>query len=237
MYTALILGASRGIGAEMVRAFCGASYRVIFTYNRDALSAKALSDETGALGIQADIGDENQMLSLKAQLESQFSHLDALIVNAGISHYGLLQDSLTSDWDQLMQTNLFGAYLSLRLFYPLLAKKGGSALLISSIWGRLGASCEAIYAASKAGLHGLALSLAKEWGPQGIRVNILSPGVIETDMIQHLSTADLDALRQETALKRLGKASEVAKAALFLSGEEASFITGQVLGVDGGFPA
>ena len=235
MQTVLITGGSRGIGAAMVRRFAQAGWRVAFTWHQSETAARELSEQTGALPLRADLRDEGQTLRLFADAMRQLSHLDALIVNAGTSWSGLLTQMDTAQWDQLMALNLRSAFLLSREALREMREHGrGSLLYLSSYQGIRGASCEAAYAASKAGLIGLTRSLAQEWGPSAIRVNCLAPGVIDTDMMAAYTAEDKESLRLDTPLKRLGTPEDIAAAALFLCGEDAGFITGQVLGVDGG---
>ena len=236
MQTVLITGASRGIGAQMVRRFSEKGWQVIFTYLSSREAAQALEKETGALAVQADARSEEDTARLLQEVNRRFSHLDALICNAGVSYTGLLQDMTVREWDDLFAVHARGAFLASRAFLPgMISRKKGSILYVSSMWGQVGASCEAAYSACKAALIGLTKALAKEVGPSGIRVNCLCPGVIETDMLREYSKDDLSALREETPLCRLGTPDDIARAACFLCGDDASFITGQALGVNGGF--
>ena len=236
MQTVLITGGSRGIGEGMVRLFSEKGWRVAFTYLSSEDRALALARETGAFPIRCDAGSEEDTASMARQLSARFPYLDALICNAGIAYTGLLQDMAAEDWDRLFSVNVRGAFLASRAFLPgMISRQSGSILYISSMWGQTGASCEAAYSACKAALIGLGKALAKEVGPSQVRVNCLCPGVIQTDMLGEYSEADLDALREETPLMRLGTPMDVAKAAYFLSSPEAGFITGQVVGVNGGF--
>lgn len=235
MKTALITGGSRGIGQAMVRLFISRGYRVMFTFNLSEESALRLADETGALPFRADVRDEQDVAALKDAALSQLGHPDALILNAGIAWTGLMTDMPPDAWDDLYMTNVRGAFLVLKSFLPSMRARGGAVLLISSMWGKRGASCEAAYSASKAALIGLAQALAREEGPGGIRVNALCPGVIRTDMMDGYTSAELLALEQATPLCRLGTPEDVARAAYFLCGEDAAFITGQALSVDGGY--
>ena len=236
MKTALVLGGSRGIGAEGVREMCRRGWRVGFTYFRSADAAKALAAETGAECYPCDARKEEDIRALAAAYLRDFSHLDALICNAGTAYAGLLQDMKTEDFDDLFALHVRGAFLAIRAFLPdMIPRKQGSILLVSSMWGQVGASCEAAYSACKAAQLGLMKALAKELGPSGIRVNCVCPGVIETDMLKGYSEEDLAALREDTPLMRLGTPLDVARAMAFLCEDTAAFITGQALGVNGGF--
>lgn len=236
MNTALITGGSGGIGAALVRAFCAAGWRTAFGYHAHQEAARQLSGETGAIAIQADLREEAGCLRLMDAALQQLSHLDALILNAGSAYAGLLEDMPCESWDALMALNLRSGFVLSREALKAMRPRGqGSLIFISSVEGISGASCEAAYAASKAGQIGLARSLAKEYGPSGIRVNCIAPGVIDCGMMAGYSAEDREALRQATPLRRLGRPEDVAQAALFLCSEAAHFITGQVLQVDGGW--
>lgn len=235
MKTALITGGTGGIGEGLVRAFCSEGYRVAFGYYSRQEEARQLFEQTGAMALQADLRNEGECLRLFDQAVTQLGHVDVLIHCAGLDWQGLISDMSISEWDSLMALNLRSAFLlSREAVQGMRQISGGSILLISSIQASAGASCESAYAASKAALVGLAKSLAREWGPSGIRVNCLAPGVIDAGMMSAFSIQDKEALRLDTPLQRLGRPEDVAQAALFLSGEKSSFITGQVLGVDGG---
>ncbi len=234
--TVLITGGSRGIGEAMVRLFSEKGWRTAFTYKSSRDRALKLAKETGALAFPCDAGSEQETAQMAGEILRAFRHVDALICNAGTSYTGLLQDMNAEEWDRLFNVHVRGAFLTTRAFLPdMISRKSGSILYISSMWGQTGASCEAAYSACKAALIGLGKALAKEVGPSGVRVNCLCPGVIQTDMLREYSPEALEALREETPLLRLGTPLDVAQAAFFLCGQEASFITGQALGVNGGF--
>ena len=236
MKTVLITGGSRGIGEAMVRLYVDQGWRVAFTYLTSDEKAQTLSRESSALALRCDAKSETDTAAMAEQVVRQFGHLDALICNAGISYTGLLQDMTVSQWDELFAVHVRGAFLATRAFLPgMISRQSGSILYVSSMWGQVGASCEAAYSACKAALIGLGKALAKEAGPSGVRVNCLCPGVIQTDMLREYSQEDLQVLADDTPLCRLGTPQDVARAAFFLSSQDASFITGQVLGVNGGF--
>lgn len=236
MRSVLITGGSRGIGRAMVELFAKEGYRVAFTYLSSEKEAKALSEKTGALAIRADSEKEDEILSAVAEAEAALGGIDCLINNAAISGFSLLTDITTEEWDRFLRVNLTAPFIFSRAVLPAMIRKGqGRIVNITSMWGLVGASCEVHYSATKAGLIGFTKALAKEVGPSGITVNAIAPGVIETDMNRALSEEDLSALREETPLSRLGKPEEIARAALFLCSEDASFITGEIMNISGGF--
>ena len=238
--TVLVTGGSRGIGAACVRRFAAEGARVVFLWNSSAEKAEALQEELrqngqDVTGIQCDLRKPEDCRKAVTDALGILRHPDILVCNAGTSYVGLFQDMSDADWASAMAVNLDAAARIARLVLPgMISRKSGSIVFVSSMWGQVGASCETAYSAAKAGLIGLTKALAKEVGPSGIRVNCVAPGLIDTDMNAHLKPDDIAAIAEETPLGRMGKPEEVAAAASFLAGEEASFITGQVLGVNGG---
>lgn len=238
--TVCITGGSRGIGRAAVLAFAAAGYQVAFSYLQDAAAAGKTAREAAGLGgtvlpVRADVADAAQVEALFRQIKSSFGGADVLINNAGIASQKLLMDLSEPEWDRIMDVNLKGIYLCCRAALPYMVfQKRGAIINVSSMWGQTGGSCEAAYSAAKAGVIGLTKALAKEMGPSRIRVNCIAPGVIATDMNAALSADDLQALREETPLQSIGRPEDAARAALFLASEDAAFITGQVLGVNGG---
>lgn len=229
MKTVLITGGSRGIGAATVAAFAARGDKVYFLYEKEHAAAQRVAAETGATAICCDVADGSQVRSAVAALPE----LDILVCNAGISISGLLQDMPESDWDRLMNVNLKGVYLCIKEAIPFfLRKQAGSIVTVSSMWGQVGASCEAAYSATKGGVIALSKAMAQELGPVGIRVNCVAPGVIQTDMCAEVDPAIMEELRQQTPIGKLGTAQDVAKAIVYLA--DAEFVTGQVLGVNGG---
>lgn len=231
MKKVLITGGSRGIGAACVRALAKAGYRVFFTYKSHAAAAETLAAETGAVGIKADVSSAEDM----SRAADSIGFVDVIVNNAGISQIKPVQDITEADWDNMMAVNVKGIFLTVKAFISgMINKKYGRIINISSMWGEEGGSCEVHYSASKAAVIGFTKALAKELGPSGITVNCVSPGVIDTDMNAHLSAEDTAALTEETPLCRTGSAEEVASAVLYLASDEAGFITGAVLPVNGG---
>lgn len=238
--TVCITGGSRGIGRAAVLAFAAAGYRVAFSYLRDADAAGKTAGEAAGFGgtvlpVRADVADAAQVETLFRQIKSAFGGADVLVNNAGIASQKLLMDLPESEWDRLMDVDLKGVYLCCKAALPyMVSQKQGAIINVSSMWGQTGGSCEVAYSAAKAGVIGLTKALAKEMGPSHIRVNCIAPGVIDTDMNAALTAADLEGLRADTPLQSIGRPEDVARAALFLASEDAAFITGQVLGVNGG---
>ena len=226
----LITGGSRGIGAAAVRLFAARGDRVWFLYEKSYEKARALSFDTGAVGICCDVADEAAVQAAFRELPP----LDGLVCNAGIAHYGLISEITPDAWRRIFAVNVDGVFHCVRAALPgMLQKKDGCIVTVSSMWGQVGASCEAGYSATKGAVIALSKALAQELGPSNIRVNSIAPGVIDTDMCANLSSDTRAMLRDETPLERLGQPDDVAKAAEYLA--DADFITGQVLAVNGGF--
>ena len=237
MKTVLITGGSRGIGAEMVRCFSRAGYRTAFLYRENRSAAEAVAAETEAIAMQADLASGNEILRAAKAVCNLFGDApDVLINNAAVAGMRLFTDITDDEWERFLSINLSAPFRLTRALLPdMIRRKSGCILNVSSIWGQVGASCEVHYSATKAGLIGLTRALAKEVGPSGVRVNCIAPGVIDTDMNAALTPEEIHALCEETPLCRLGRPEEVAATALFLAGPGGSFITGQILGVNGGF--
>ena len=235
--TALITGGSRGIGAAMVRRFTAAGDRVFFTWHSQKDAAEALARETGAEAIRADVRDGEAVRAAVGHVLQAAGQLDVLICNAGTGgSRGLLADTTDEEYRRIMDTNVYGVFAAVRAALPsMFWRRRGCVLTVSSIWGETGGSCEAVYSASKAAVIGLTRALAKETAGAGIRVNCIAPGMIDTSMNDHLSGEDKAALAEEIPLGRIGTPEEVAETAFFLAGEGASYLTGQVIGVNGGW--
>ena len=236
----LITGGSRGIGAACVRAFAADGYTVVFLYKSSREKAEALAQCLRAEGkdvaaYHCDVADAAQVKAVITDILRVYRRIDVLVNCAGIAHVGLFTDMTEAEWDRLFAVNVRSAFSVTKAVLPgMISRQGGAVVNVSSMWGEVGASCEVAYSATKAALIGLTKALAKEVGPSGIRVNCVTPGVIDTDMNAQLTEDDRAALADETPLGRIGNADEVAKTILFLCGEGASFITGQILGVSGG---
>ena len=241
MPSVLITGASCGIGAATARLFAQRGWDVAVNYNSSRSEALELAAELSGLGagavpIQADISDPEQAGRLVREAEAALGPLEAVVCCAGTALVQqLLTDTTVEQWRDLMSVDLDGMFYTLRAAIPgLVRQKRGAIVTVSSMWGITGGSCEAPYSAAKAGVIGLTRALAKELGPSNIRVNCVAPGVIDTAMNSHLTPEELAALGEEAPLGRVGKGTEVAQAIYFLASDRASFITGQVLSVDGG---
>ncbi len=225
----IVTGGSRGIGAATVRRFAARGDVVAFLYEKNDAAALKVAAETGALALRADVAD-------RAAVEAAFSEAgpaDVLVNCAGIAHYGLISAISEAEWDRLFAVNVKGVYHCVNAVLPaMLRRQAGSIVNVSSMWGQVGASCEAAYSATKGAVIALTRALAKELGPSNIRVNCVAPGVIETDMVQSVSREVLDELAEASALGRNGTPDDVAQSIVALA--DAPFVTGQVLGVSGG---
>ena len=234
MRNVLITGASRGIGAECAREFTRNGDRVFINYNSSRTAAEKIAAETGAIPVKADVSNFDEVNKMR-EIIGGYGRLDVLVNNAGISQIKMFTDITESDWDNMFSVNVKGMYLVTRAFVgDMIAAKSGKIINVSSMWGVTGGSCEVHYSASKAAVIGFTKALAKEFGPSGINVNCIAPGVIDTDMNVHLGNDDLDALKDETPLMKIGTPEDVAKTVFFLASKNADFITGQVVNVDGG---
>ncbi len=240
MKTVLITGAAKGIGAACAALFAEKGYNVAVNYLHSRERAEELCRALREKGFSAeafgaDCSSESEVERLFTEVEASFGHIDVLVNNAGTALWKLLPDTTPDEWDRLFANDLRGAYLCCRRILPdMIRRKKGSIVNISSVWGEYGASCEVAYSAAKAGIIGLTKALSKEVGPSGVRVNCVSPGVIDTEMNAIHSAETLAALADETPLCRIGQAAEVAQAVFFLASDAASFITGQTLAVNGG---
>lgn len=238
----LVTGASRGIGAEIARAVAGAGAATAINYHNSKYEALQLLEELNAQGykamaVKADVSKSRDVEAMYADIEDKWGSVDLLVNNAGVSLRRLLTETSEEEWHQVMDINLKGAFLCSRQALPaMIRNRFGRIVNIASIWGLRGASCEAVYAASKGGLIALSRSMAAEMGPSGISVNAIAPGPVQTDMLnQELDNDEVTTLASDIPLGRLAVPGDIAAACLFLLSPAASYINGQVLGLDGGW--
>ena len=237
----LITGASRGIGRAAAELFARRGYGVLINYRQDAgaaheLEKQLLDSGADALAVQADVAQEDQVLRMMEMAVKRFGFIDVLVNNAGIASQKLFTALTTEEWRRMMAVHVDGTFHCCREVLPaMIREKRGAIVNVASIWGLSGASCEVAYSTAKAAVIGMTKALAREVGPSGVRVNCVAPGVIDTRMMDEHSDETKAALAEETPLGRIGTAQEAAQAIAYLASEEASFITGQVLTVDGGF--
>ena len=230
MKTVVITGGSRGIGAAAVELFAARGDRVFFLYEKNHEAARAVAQATGAEAICCDVADG---AAVRAVFD-RIGDVDVLICSAGICWYGLLSMMEEGDWDRLFAVNVKGIYHCVNAAMPaFLKKQRGCVITVSSMWGQVGASCEAAYSATKGAVIALTKALAKELGPSGIRVNCVAPGVILTDMCANVEPEILEQMAQEAPVGRNGTPMDVAKAMAYLA--DAGFVTGHVLSVNGGY--
>lgn len=236
--TALVTGASGGIGRAVARRLARGGYRVMLGYHRNEKGALSILEELrraygreAAEMMRADVSDAGEVDGLFRAA----GNVDLLINNAGIAQQKLFTDLTEEDWDRMFAVDVRGVFLCCRRALPyMIHEKRGCIVNVSSMWGQVGASCEAHYSAAKAAVIGLTQALAKELGPSGIRVNCVAPGVIGTEMNAGFAAETMERLREETPLCRIGSPEDIAAACAFLASPDAGFITGQVLGVNGG---
>ena len=232
MGNSIVTGGSRGIGAAIVRRFAENGDNVVFLYRSNDRAAT----EVGVPCIKGDIRDPGEVRKMITRAADYLGGIDVLVNNAGIAQSSLTTDISDADYNDMISTDLSGAFYCCRQAIPyFLRNHSGSIVNVSSMWGEVGASMEVHYSAAKAGLIGLTKALAKELGPSGVRVNCVTPGMIDTDMNKGYTKEDIEAVVDETPLMRIGKPEDVAEAVFFLASDKASFITGQVLGVNGGY--
>ena len=237
----LVTGGSRGIGAKIVSTFAKYKHNVVINYNNSKDLARKLSDDLNACGCEtkifkANVSDMDEVCDMVRFCKEMYGDIDVLVNNAGVSKSQLFDKITQSEWDEMINVNLKGVFnCSQAVVSDMIRRKNGCIINISSIWGIDGAAMEVHYSAAKAGVIGFTKALAKELGPSNIRVNCVAPGVIETDMLNGYSDDELEVLRNNTSLLRLGVPEDIANVVYFLASNKASFITGEVINVSGGF--
>ena len=235
----VVTGASRGIGKTIAKELAQKGNKVIANYNKSEEQAKELQEELRKQNIEIDIfkADVSKRDEVKKMVEfvlSKYHKIDVLINNAGISQDKLFTDVSDQEWNEIINTNLYSAFCVTQEFLPsMINEKRGCIINISSIWGIVGASCETIYSIAKAGMDGMTKSLAKELGPSNIRVNSIAPGIIDTEMNKGYSEQDLESIRQEIPLKKIGETIDVERCVEWLI--EDKYTTGQVISLNGGW--
>ena len=238
---ALITGASRGIGRAIAIEFARQGASVIINYSTDDEGAKETLEEVKKVNgygiiIKGDISSFEKCNIIVEETLKIMGKIDILVNNAGISNIGLFMDATEEEIQKIISTNLLGAmYLTKHVLKDMISRKSGNIINISSMWGEVGASCEVLYSTTKGGLNTFTKALAKEVAPSNIRVNAISPGVIDTKMNSFLGEEEKKSLEEEIPLGRFGNPSEIGKLAVFLCSEDSSYITGQIIRADGGF--
>ena len=237
---ALVTGGAKGIGAATVKKLCKDGYAVAINYNTSEQRALSLcsfcaSEGFTAIPVKCDVSVSSDVEKMFSQIEEKLGTVELLVNNAGVSLWGLFDTVTDEEWNNVIGTNLTGTFNCIRRAIPaMLNKKYGRIINISSVWGQEGASCEAVYSASKAGIIGLTKALAKEYAPSGITVNCLCPGVIDTEMMSRFSDEEKAAICEEIPVGRMGTPEEIAHAVSFLADKNSAYITGQILGINGG---
>ncbi|MBE6776568.1 MAG: glucose 1-dehydrogenase [Ruminococcaceae bacterium] len=239
--TVIVTGASKGIGAATAILFAQKGYNVVINYNESYESATLLARSLSENGFSVTTQKANVANRLEAELLIKetlykFGRIDVLVNNAGVAFEGLISQTDEVEYDRIMDINLKGVFnCSKAVTQVMVNQQSGKIINVSSMWGETGASCEVAYSASKAGVIGLTKALAKELAPSGITVNAVTPGLIETSMNKNISVEDLNDFVESIPLGRMGTADDVAHAIYFLASENADYITGQILGVNGGY--
>ena len=239
--TIFITGASRGIGKSIALLFASRGYHTFLNCSSSVDELKKLRAyitekyHTPCTLVPGNVGNPDHVRAIYNKIYQECTHLDVLVNNAGISYINLLTDMTDEDWNRIIQTNLSSVFYCCRqAIPPMVSKRSGKIINISSMWGTAGASCEAAYSASKSGLHGLTKALAKELAPSGISVNAVACGVIDTDMNSRLNEEEKNMLCEEIPAGRFGTCEEVARTVLALA-ESPAYLTAQIIGIDGGF--
>ena len=233
----LITGGSRGIGRACVELFAKEGHEVVFFYRSSDSAANEICEKYSSVSsVKCDVSDPDEVRGATQRCAQILGGIDVLINNAGISEYAFFDTITDKQWQKMIGTNLSGTfYVTREISRYMISQKHGRIINVGSMWGKVGASCEVHYSAAKAGVRGMTMALAKELAPSGITVNCIEPGVIATEMNASLDADTLQELCDETPVCRLGTVDDVVNAVEFFASEKSSFITGQILGVDGGF--
>lgn len=235
----VVTGGSRGIGAQIVKTLANENYKVILNYNNSKEQAEKIQQELLELGkeieiIKADVSKKEEAEKLIQFAINKFNKIDVLINNAGISQEGLFTDVTEEEWQKIINTNLNSVfYCNQQALKYMIQEQQGCIINISSIWGETGASCEVAYSTTKAAINGMTKALAKEVGPSNIRVNAIAPGIIDTDMNRNLTNEELEQIKEQIPLNKIGKAIDIAKCVKWLVEDE--YTTGQIISINGGW--
>lgn len=231
----LVTGASRGIGKEIARKMAEKGNSVIANYNKSEKEAEKLQKENDNIEIyKADVSNRTEVHKMIQNILKKYGKIDVMINNAGISEEKMFIDVTDEDWNKVINTNLYSVFCAIQEALPnMISRKQGCIINISSVWGIVGASCECVYAVSKAGIDAITKSLAKELGPSNIRINSIAPGIIDTDMNKNLTKQELEEIKNEIPLERIGKTDSIAKCVEWLIEDE--YTTGQVISINGGW--
>ena len=235
----VVTGGSRGIGAQIVKTLANENYKVILNYNNSKEQAEKIQQELIEQGkeieiIKADVSKREETEKLIQFAINKFNKIDVLINNAGISQEGLFTDVTEEEWKKIINTNLNSVfYCNQQALKYMIPEQQGCIINISSIWGETGASCEVAYSTTKAAINGMTKALAKEVGPSNIRVNAIAPGIIDTDMNRNLTNEELEQIKEQIPLNKIGKALDIAKCVKWLIEDE--YTTGQIISINGGW--
>ncbi|WP_127568829.1 elongation factor P 5-aminopentanone reductase [Paenibacillus xylaniclasticus] len=239
--TVLITGGSRGIGAAIAQRFAAERMNIVIHYLQSHESANETARRCMRLGsnvmtVSADLRSKEQLMRMKDKLADHGMIPDILVNNAGIAHYGMLSDVTEQEWDDVMNVNLKGMFLTTQLFMgDMIRQRFGRIINVSSVWGMSGASCEVLYSTTKGGMNAFTKALAKELAPSGVTVNAVAPGAVDTVMLDKLDEDEKQALEQEIPIGRFAQPNEIASLVYFLSLPESAYITGQIISPNGGW--
>ncbi len=231
----LITGASRGIGREIAEKLAQKGYQVIANYNKSEKKAQELKEEYPNIDIyKADVSKREEVQKMIEYIINKYKKIDVLINNAGISSSGLFTEVTDEEWNRIINNDLYSVFCTTQeVLSNMIMSKQGCIINISSVWGLVGSSCETIYSVAKAGVDGMTKSLAKELGPSNIRVNSIAPGIIDTDMNVNYTVEEIEAIKEEIPLEKIGKKTDISKCVEWLIDDE--YTTGQIISINGGW--